>query len=386
MVNQTTTDNLYIRHHCFCHFQDDVSKSLNLNNIFEEFFKDDEKSNSINYCNSVDKHNDYNEINDLCGHLINYLRKIPQVNDWRKRYDYCDYLTYWLHDKVGYIYKKDSEKTGNIPFFKNLIDVMNKVNAEYKKQDCKGFIFWSSGPNYADCSPSYKPDELISKLYECKNEGHENVMDVNVRKVENEETLKSEKPENAVSLPNSGPAESPIQDSPGQDLSSQNSKDSQSPGLPIPSDSRTLTLESSEEKESLYKADPIHYQTVVHVSHESYDVRHNDSRTILTPREDIVDSSNFLQRIYDILYPKHFRHLILGTSIVLVASFLIFFFMSTSLGSQLNKMDERKREYESNYCNKDEEELSEYGSELEHTNPSISEVYLSYEPRRDYFG
>ncbi|GAW83979.1 variable surface protein [Plasmodium gonderi] len=266
---------------------EEVSRSLELNEMYEEFFTKEEKYNSDNYCNEVEEYNSrYNGVSALCRKLVGFLKKIPQTTIVKTRNDYCDYLTYWLHDKIGDIYKNTSEKTENIPFFKDLINVMKKVNSElkgynctfihdykvsldewknrkfsyiylknynnikeiinrefmdncdmyitylnnintlytkYKNNKCTGFLFFLSVPNYVDCSSKYKPHELLSTLNNCKEKQYKSAISAYEDQLENGKTATSGKSEDE------NPAGPNLVDLPS---SSDSSEQSHSPGPP----------------------------------------------------------------------------------------------------------------------------------------------------------
>ncbi|GAW84174.1 variable surface protein [Plasmodium gonderi] len=439
---------------------EEAAKSLKLNEMFEEFFANQETFNYQSYCNKVETYDSkYDGVSDLCRKLVGFLEKVHQNSYIKMHKDYCDYLTYWLHDKVGEIYTSTSEKTADIPFFKGLIDVINTVNGKVKehkckiqydyettldewrnrkftyiylkkyndikkgisaktkdncntyityinnihtlykkyKGDCKLGIFWYSGPNYADCSFMYNPDKLISTLNDCNDEERTHFVDVGMGSSTNREVLESGKREKAESSPNprqeglsssldssgkphlpSPPDEDGKLDSPiPQEVSSY---------LEIPLVSSKLILEPSGREESLDHRDSEYSKRGPYIQQGNYDHHHADSTSILIPYEGSTVSSNFFQKIYDILNSNNLRHTIMCASIVVVVIFLIFFFSSTLSGSLLNKCDEKKRDYEKDSCDRGEEEFSGCGTELQHTNSHISDVYLSYQPRRDYYG
>ncbi|KMZ98398.1 hypothetical protein PVNG_06312, partial [Plasmodium vivax North Korean] len=116
---------------------DDASKPLQLNKLYEEFFKNDEKSKYDDYCNALTKYNTQHKgTQDLCVKLVRFVKKIAEWKNKQESYKYCNYLQYWLYDEIKGIYKEHTKKFGEIPFSKELIEIANKVNKEIKKNDC----------------------------------------------------------------------------------------------------------------------------------------------------------------------------------------------------------------------------------------------------------
>ncbi|SCA60047.1 VIR protein [Plasmodium vivax] len=58
------------------------------------------------------------------------------VSDTRKRNNYCSYLPYWFYDEIGRIHKDHSKKMDDIPIFKDIMGVANKVNVPPKTYKC----------------------------------------------------------------------------------------------------------------------------------------------------------------------------------------------------------------------------------------------------------
>ncbi|SCA60090.1 VIR protein [Plasmodium vivax] len=212
-----------------------ASKPLQLNSLYEEFFKSAEKSKYDNYCNALTKYNNpHKGTQDICIKLVGFVKKIAEWKNKEESVKYCNYLQYWLYDEIKGIYKEHTKKFGEIPFSKELIDIADKVNKEvkqnyctlkhekdvtldelikrkfshiylkkydeikknvdakgkdkcnmyitylkyidalhknYKKNDCAKLYFWSPTPNYTDCSSKHDPNKLIPLLNNCKDEG-----------------------------------------------------------------------------------------------------------------------------------------------------------------------------------------------------------------------
>ncbi|EDL42745.1 variable surface protein Vir12-related [Plasmodium vivax] len=113
------------------------SEYLKLNTLYEEFFKKDEKINIDNRCNNLNNPNGNDkDVRELCSKVVSYLEKIPMVSDTRKRNNYCSYLPYWFYDEIGRIHKDHSKKMDDIPIFKDIMGVANKVNVPPKTYKC----------------------------------------------------------------------------------------------------------------------------------------------------------------------------------------------------------------------------------------------------------
>ncbi|VVA00054.1 PIR protein [Plasmodium vivax] len=212
-----------------------ASKPLQLNSLYEEFFKSAEKSKYDNYCNALTKYNNpHKGTQDICIKLVGFVKKIAEWKNKEESVKYCNYLQYWLYDEIKGIYKEHTKKFGEIPFSKELIDIADKVNKEvkqnyctlkhekdvtldelikrkfshiylkkydeikknvdakgkdkcnmyntylnyidslhknYKTNDCAKLSFWSPTPNYTDCYSRRDPSKLIPILNNCKDEG-----------------------------------------------------------------------------------------------------------------------------------------------------------------------------------------------------------------------
>ncbi|KNA00867.1 hypothetical protein PVNG_06620, partial [Plasmodium vivax North Korean] len=113
------------------------SEYLKLNTLYEEFFKKDEKINIDNHCNNLSNPNgNHKDVRELCSKVVSYLEKIPKVSDTTKRNNYCSYLPYWFYDEIGRIHKNHSKKMDDIPIFKDIMGVANKVNVPPKTYKC----------------------------------------------------------------------------------------------------------------------------------------------------------------------------------------------------------------------------------------------------------
>ncbi|SCA60288.1 Plasmodium vivax Vir protein, putative, partial [Plasmodium vivax] len=113
---------------------DELEKSalaLKLNTLYEALFPEKEKSKFDDQCNKLDTHDKtYVGVKSLCSKFARALEKAAELKDKGEEHkNSCNYLRYWLYDEIGRIKKVErSQKIDSIPFFKDLIDAVNKVN------------------------------------------------------------------------------------------------------------------------------------------------------------------------------------------------------------------------------------------------------------------
>ncbi|CAI7719347.1 PIR protein [Plasmodium vivax] len=214
-----------------------AAKELKLSTMYDDFFSDNKKPKNEDLCKVFDTQGKKDENGKkICPKVLLFLEKTAEIKDNIKNGNYCNYLTYWFYDELWDIYKDPSKKTDSISFIKELTGVVDKVKGKlighkctlktengvsleewkkrkfsyiyltkysdilkeistkpnakckmhseylnlinilykkYKKDNCKNFLWWTAGPNYADCSSTskYIPDNLISLLKECKDSG-----------------------------------------------------------------------------------------------------------------------------------------------------------------------------------------------------------------------
>ncbi|KNA02230.1 hypothetical protein PVNG_04461 [Plasmodium vivax North Korean] len=123
----------------FDYFQEKSAKALNLNTLYEALFPEKEKSKFDEQCKLLDNHNKtYVGVRELCSKFARALEKAAEVKgNGEERKNSCNYLHYWLYDEIGRIQKvQHSQKIDSIPFFKDLIDAVNKVNEKIKVGKC----------------------------------------------------------------------------------------------------------------------------------------------------------------------------------------------------------------------------------------------------------
>ncbi|SCO65538.1 VIR protein [Plasmodium vivax] len=393
-----------------------AAKDVELDILYKEYFvKDTKKSTHDSFCDDLKKHDKPpNGPKELCSELVNYLEKISKTVDTYTRINHCNYLTYWLYDKIGGIYADHSKKTNDIPFFKDLIGVVDKVNKQikvntctvqrdynvsldewkkrkfsyiyltkyhdimkaikgtpkdkcnlydtylkfidilykiYKKDNCKTFLLWSSGPNFADCSAKFDPNNFSSLLKTCgviqsKGSGG---LDSSARV------------SNLVTPSRSSPS--------GESGSRADVR-----GAPH-SDVRVASLQPRAMTSSVGQT--------AHRDGAGTDISFTEARNALDGGAPV--STDYLQKTYDMLKSDYFRHALVGTSILGVIFFLFFYFKSTPCGSGSYKREKRKRKPGKNYYGENEQEFSRYESEQSVADSQMSDVHMSYQPRRDSY-
>ncbi|KMZ95176.1 hypothetical protein PVMG_05094 [Plasmodium vivax Mauritania I] len=222
----------------FDYFQEKSASALKLNSLYEALFPEKEKSKFVDECNKLNTHDKtYVGVKALCSKFARALEKAAEVKDQgEERKNRCNYLRYWLYDEIGRIQKvQHSQKIDSIPFFKDFIQAVNKVNEQIKvgkctltfdknvtldelikkkisyiyfkkyndikgnikpekKDECSKYFtyltniktlydkyykdhclslwpFSSAAPDYFSCTKTYDPKDLLSKADACKAKG-----------------------------------------------------------------------------------------------------------------------------------------------------------------------------------------------------------------------
>ncbi|VUZ99860.1 PIR protein [Plasmodium vivax] len=300
--------------------------------------------------------------------------------------------------KVSYIYFKNYDKIkSNISSRTNdkckeysvYLDNINSLYNLYKKE-CKNGLFGVFGPDHADCRSKYDPKALITALGQCKDKGSsrsgsggdssifELLFGGPTRPSQDRNSAGVQPPTRVAGATNSATLGSPRD----------KVRATEGPGT-NKALADTVTLQSranlSDPKRVVPVVQPHNSQTGAHMPDGSNDIQSLDSTTLQTTPEVITDTSNFLEKTFAVLKSEYFRHSIVGASIIGVVVFLYFFFRSTPMISRSNKRGKKKRESENNYYEEYEAELSNYGSQESFAESQMSDVYLSYQPRRDSY-
>ncbi|VVA00350.1 PIR protein, partial [Plasmodium vivax] len=101
--------------------------------------------------------------------------------------------------------------------------------------------------------------------------------------------------------------------------------------------------------------------------------------------EGSTSSVDFLKKTQEFLKSDNFRHSVVGASAIGVFIFFFYFFISTRSGPRPIKRKKSRRKPEYNYYDPNEEAFSRYGSEHSVADSEMSDMNLSYHPRRDRY-
>ncbi|KNA00921.1 hypothetical protein PVNG_05351, partial [Plasmodium vivax North Korean] len=309
-----------------------ASKPLQLNKLYEEFFKNDEKSKYDDYCNALTKYNTQHKgTQDLCVKLVRFVKKIAEWKNKQESYKYCNYLQYWLYDEIKGIYKEHTKKFGEIPFSKELIEIANKVNKEIKKNDC---TLKHEKEVTLDELIKRKFSHIYLKKYDEIKQNVDAKVDVKAAGV-------------------------------GGD------KGAQGPSKNLAANVNTKEVLSPAPKEIPGKGA---------LSVPSYN---SGIRTDTVPVP-VVDSAGPLESVSDKVDSNFYRNIIMAAAILGTIFFLFYYNMSSGLKSRFPKRKRKKKIFEHNYYEEYEKELAKYESENESLDSQSDRYYLNYQPEGDY--
>ncbi|SCA81916.1 VIR protein [Plasmodium vivax] len=97
-----------------------------------------------------------------------------------------------------------------------------------------------------------------------------------------------------------------------------------------------------------------------------------------------VDSPDSLESATDKVDSNFYRNIIMAAAILGTIFFLFYYNMSSGLKSRLPKRKRKKKIFEHNYYEEYEKELAKYDSENESLDSQSDRYYLNYQPERDY--
>ncbi|EDL45432.1 variable surface protein Vir12-like [Plasmodium vivax] len=249
---------------------------------------------------------------------------------------------------------------------------MKSLYDKYRRMHCPFIWSLSNESDFLRCSSAYDPKALLLKVQQCKPE----------------ETGRSS-PSLWDIFFGSSPSRTPAKgrDTPAQeqgkvvvarkpaDVESTKGKDVTSG----PTTNKVLAaVESPPRGEQTSEVKRVESREISHNSQSNHmllsgsDGRHSATTTghVVLP-EVATDSSDFIEKTYDVLKSEYFRHAIVGASII----------GFTPIQSQTNKRERKERELENNYYDEYEEELPRYGLQQSFEESQMGDVYLSYEPR-----
>ncbi|KNA01767.1 hypothetical protein PVNG_06244 [Plasmodium vivax North Korean] len=397
---------------------EEVLNELKLGEIYEDVFDDKNKSKYDTHCSALDSHDKKHAgVRALCGKYVRALEKISELNKNQDSYDRCKYVPYWLYGEIGKIYNNHKVNIEKIPFVNDLINVEKKVNGlitknkcnvlynkllnleelikrkhsyiyfkkydtfknttkssgkcdkyfiyldyinsfynKLKSDNCTGFLtLLSSDPDFFSCNNAHNPNTILSKIQECKPVGFKSRVSSVVAAPPPVRAAVAEKsPKVTVGVGGGQKGDK----------------------------GATLSQSSRDTRPASQGSD----RPTVLVAGGPPAVRTNPVEA--TP-EGALPSSSFVDTTYDILNSEYFRHSIVAASIIGVLAFLYFFLKSTSISSRTRR--KKKRESENNYYEEYEENeeyedgLSRYDSGHSFSDSQMSEMNLSYQPRRESY-
>ncbi|GAW84556.1 variable surface protein [Plasmodium gonderi] len=333
--------------------------------------------------------------------------KNVNLDEWNKRN--ISYIYFQNHDRIKEIINLNDEN--KCSEYLAYVKGFNSLYKKYKANHCSmGFSwFFTSSPHYFNCTSTYNPEFLISKLEECKyhkipklsvpvvrtsTSGKGNIFKPGADQVyANQKDINDGEGdaltrENPVSKVDTAGAEDPLgSDDLGKEEAQLDSKRTGNPDdlsgtqsllhLPVPKDEQNSGGQEVTPEVGIWE------DTMSHIQYWNNEHRINQTNYAFPY---MLSNSNILfKRIYDVFKSIHSRHIIMSASILCVIIFLVIFFKFTGPGSISNKKEKMKRDFENNYNDEYEEELSKYMSEEFLTHSQNSAVHLSYQPRRDYF-
>ncbi|SCA60214.1 VIR protein [Plasmodium vivax] len=410
-----------------------ATEELELDKIYKEYFKTSEKSTYDSECNAVNKGKPDNDpAKVLCKKLLYFLEKIASLPKKSENADRCSYLRYWLYDEIGKIETKHSTKISQMPFVKDLFGVGNKVNEKikkntcvlptlennidldewkkrklsyiyfenydkikqlsssndkakckkyseyvksfntlfekYKKEHCDGKSWWFIPPNthYFRCSSIYYPNTLLSELAKCE-----------AGTAQSSKTLKGPVAVSAARQGVQAPADRrvavPVKPERGAGLTS--AAPAKGTVVAELQSGRVTTLQRT-------GTEPPTGPSLQGINEGTYTVPTLEHNTFWG---EAPDTSNFLEKTFDMFKSDYFRHVIVGASTIGVLMFIYFFFKSTSKKSQMHIRERKNREPENNYYDAYEEEYSRYGSQPSIADSQMSDAYMPYQPRPDSY-
>ncbi|KMZ95232.1 hypothetical protein PVMG_06239 [Plasmodium vivax Mauritania I] len=392
----------------FDYFQEKSALALKLNTLYEALFPKNEKSKFDEQCKLLDTHNKtYVGVRELCSKFARALEKAAEVKgNGEERKNSCNYLHYWLYDEIGRIKTVDrSKKMDSIPFFKDLIDAVNKVNEQIIVGKCtlkfdknvtldeliKRKISYIYFKKYNDIKGNIKPEKKdeCSKYFTYLT-NFKSLYD----KLKNDHckysfwSFSSSVPDYFNCTQSFDP----------KDLLSKadacKSKGSGGSGGSIwgiifgGSSSGTSGTRSTAVSKETPRASGSEAKITGGAKNPSLDGPPKDKAakeirdsTVPVP---IVDSPNPLESATDKVDTNFYRNIIMAAAILGTIFFLFYYNMSSGLKSRFPKRKRKKKIFEHNYYEEYEKWLAKYESEYEFLDPQSDRYYLNYQPERDY--
>ncbi|KNA00606.1 hypothetical protein PVNG_06372 [Plasmodium vivax North Korean] len=379
---------------------------------------------------------DYLKNVDKIGIVKDVITAVNKVNDKIKenkctlKYDNKASLDELIKRKISYIYfKKYNDIKGSIKpqnkdecskYFTYLTN-MKSLYDKLKSDHCKP-SFWpfsSSVPDYFNCTQSFDPKDLLSKVQECKpnkpassgftffgflSGGSPSRTSGTGSAAVTKETTRATGPEAKItgSVKNPSPDVLPkdkgakggteaivtVDRSKGLTSSASQVTAGDSPrpaaeakvrnsavtagGLP----SQAANLQPRVTLSSPVGGSPV--QNAHAAVPPTLHIRDNTEHGV------VADSSSTLESVSDKVDSNFYRNIIMAVAILGTIFFLFYYNMSSGLKSRFPKRKRKKKIFEHNYYEEYEKELAKYESENESLDSQSDRYYLNYQPERDY--
>ncbi|SCO65520.1 VIR protein [Plasmodium vivax] len=356
----------------------------------------------------------YGEIGKIYNnHKVN-IEKIPFVNDLinvEKKvnglitknkcnvlYNNLVHLDELIKRKHSYIYFKKYDTFKNTTKWSSkckeyfiYLDYINSFYNKFKSDNCTGLLtLFSSDPDFFSCNNAHNPNTILSKIQECKPVGFKSRVSSVVAAPPPVRAAVAEKsPKVTVGAGGGQKGDK------GASLS-QTARDTRPANQG--SDRPTVLVAGGPPavRTNPVEASRVESRAVSPNQNLGLTVDKSGEETVFPPStfhlaapEGALPSSSFVDTTYDILNSEYFRHSIVAASIIGVLVFLYFFLKSTSISSRTRR--KKKRESENNYYEEYEENeeyedgLSRYDSGHSFSDSQMSEMNLSYQPRRESY-
>ncbi|SCO65526.1 VIR protein [Plasmodium vivax] len=313
------------------------------------------------------------------------------LDDWKKRK--ITYIYFNKHDAIkSSVNRPNNDKCSQ--HFKYLNSFYPLYQTFYKQFSCVNWF--PSNPDYFKCSYVYNPDKLLTTVKKCSTgssgggSSWPSLFSFGSSSPRASQSLASGTRQGASSSLGSGGSVTtkPAGSSAASPLSSQ-SRDAQqlagrSATSQLPTHLNGIKIENEDLRRAVEKAMAqsgglgLQGQMAQMVTDGSYVADANSP-------EGSTDSVDFLKKAQEFLKSDNFRHSVVGASAIGVFIFFFYFFISTQSGRRPIKREKSRRKPEYNYYDPNEEAFSRYGSEHSVADSEMSDVNLSYHPRRDRY-
>ncbi|CAI7721761.1 PIR protein [Plasmodium vivax] len=376
------------------------SEYLKLNMLYEEFFKKEENINIDNRCKKLNNPNgNHNDARELCSKVGEYIKITPKKMD-------------------------------DIPIFKDIMGMEDKVNVppktykctlQYDKKDHCPIVWpFSSEPDYFSCTSAYNPKDFLSTAEKCKAKENgggsgsfwgiflgssssgtsSNRSGTSIQAPARAATSEAKVPGNAKnSSPGGLPENKGVKGATGGAAAGNVSKGLSSSTSTVTSGGSTRPGAEASVRDNVLSRGGLLGQAVPtnpkgalspppkegpgH-SMNAVPPYTSDSGRGMQPALP-ADSPSTLESVPDNVDSKFYRNIIMGVAIIGTIFFLIYYNMSSRLKSRFPKRKRKKKIFEHNYYEEYEKELARYESENESLDSQSDRYYLNYQPEGDYY-